>query len=183
MEPIAEAPHAKPGSAPRVIVALTVLTFAAGAAAVVGELQPAGEAGQESEAMEFFGGFNGFGSLFVATGTIVLGWAMAGRRILLPFGPTIRRFRVGIHTWTSIFALAMALAHTFGLLGMGETDGWLSGTVAIILLGGLFVTGWWRNAWVQSWGLKTWRWVHWELALSAVLMGFLHWVVIENHKP
>lgn len=107
---------------------------------------------------------------------------MAGRWLLQPFGQSLRKHRVGIHTWTSIAALATGLAHTFGLLAMGATEGWVTGTVAILLLGGLFITGWWRQAFVQSWGLRTWRWVHWELALSTILMGFLHWAVVEHLK-
>lgn len=172
-------------STPRVVVALTILLFAIGGSAVAGELlgeEDGGEGGGESEVEEFFGGFNGFGSLYVAAGTILLGWAFAGRWMLRPFGQTMRRYRIGIHTWTSIAALAMALAHTFGLLAMGETDGWASGTVSVVLMGALFVTGWWRTYWVRSWGLRTWRWVHWELALAAVLMGFLHWAAIEHMK-
>ena len=182
-DPLAEAAHARPGSTPRAIVALTLLLVAMGGSAVAGEMLGADEAADgESEAEEFFGGVNGFGSLFVATGTILLGWAFAGRWMLRPFGQVLRRHRVGIHTWTSIAALAMGLAHTFGLLAMGKTAGWASGTVSILLMLGLFVTGWWRTHWVGTWGLRTWRWVHWELALAAVAMGFLHWAALEHMK-
>jgi hypothetical protein len=175
--------HGRAGSTPRVIVALTILLFAIGGSAFAGEMfGEEAEGGGESEIKEFFGGFNGFGSLYVAAGTILLGWAFAGRWMLTLFGQSVRRHRVGIHTWTSIAALAMALAHTFGLLAMGETDGWASGTVSVVLMGALFVTGWWRTFWVRAWGLRTWRWVHWELALAAVLMGFLHWAAIEHMK-
>ena len=177
-----EAAHGTPSSTPRVVVALTVLLVAVGGSAFAGEMQPDGGDGGESEVKEFFGGFNGFTSLFVAAGTILLGWAFAGRWMLRPFGQTLRRHRVGIHTWTSIAALATGLAHTVGLLAMGETAGWASGAVSIVLMGGLFVSGWWRAAWVRSWGLRTWRWVHWELALAAVLMGFLHWAAVERMK-
>lgn len=179
---VAEAPHASPSSWPRVVVALTLVLFAIGASAVVGELQPRQADGKESEVQEFFGGFSGFGSLFIAAGTILLGWAFAGRWMLRPFGQTLRRHRVGIHTWTSIAALVLALTHTFGLLGMGQTTAWLSGTVSLVMLVALFVTGWWRTSFVKAWGLKTWRWVHWELALAAVLMGFLHWAAFERAK-
>ena len=183
MPEVPEAAHARPGSTPRVVVALTILLVAIGGSAFVGELQPDGrEDPGESEVKEFFGGFNGFGSLFVASGTILLGWAFTGRWMVRPLGQTLRRHRVGIHTWTSIAALAMALAHTVGLLAMGETDGWASGTVSVVLLVGLFITGWWRTRLVLSWGVRTWRWVHWELALAAVLMGFLHWAVLEHLK-
>jgi hypothetical protein len=180
MPTVAEAPHGRSNSTPRVVVALTILLFAVGASAFVGELQPPDGAGGESEVREFFGGFNGFGSLFVAAASILLGWAFAGRWMLRPFGQTLRRHRVGIHTWVSVAALAMALAHTVGLLAMAETSGWASGTVSVLLMGGLFVTGWWRNRFVLAWGLRTWRWVHWELALGTVLMGFLHWAAIEH---
>lgn len=177
-----EAPHGRPNSTPRAVVALTLLLFAIGGSAFVGELQGPTPPGGESEAQEFFGGFNGFASLFVASGTILLGWAFSGRWMLRPFGQVLRRHRVGIHSWTSIAALAAALAHTFGLLAMNKTEGWISGTVSVVLMGALFVTGWWRTAFVRNWGLRTWRWVHWELALATVLMGFLHWAVIEHLK-
>ena len=94
----------------------------------------------------------------------------------------LRRHRVGLHTWTSVTGLAAGLAHTFGLLAMGKTAGWASGGLTVALLLGLFVTGWWRNRLVAAWGLRTWRWVHWELALAAVAMGLLHWAAIEHAK-
>src|SRR5207253_9192642 len=94
----------------------------------------------------------------------------------------LRRHRVGVHNWTSIGVLALAAFHTFQFTAYGDFRGWLSGWLANALLVALFVTGWWRAYWVRRWGRGTWRVVHWELALGALALALLHWLVTEHGK-
>lgn len=180
---VPEAPHGRPDSPVRLAFAFGLIAVAiVGALALGLALGPRAAGGGESDGREFLGGFNGLGALWIMVGTLFLGWALTGRWALRPFGQLLRRNRVGIHTWTSMAALAMALVHTVGLLATEDTRGWLSGAASTLLLGALFVTGWWRTFWVKRWGLRTWRWVHWELAVGAIALGFEHWLLIEHAK-
>ena len=178
-----EAPHGRPNAPLRVGLAFAAL----GLSIVVGILVGL-SAGKyhpdepEMDAAGFLGGFNGWGAIAVGAGTLLLGWAFSGRWLLRRFGDAIRRHRVGIHTWTSILALAMVFVHTFGLLARSDTRAWISGTASGLLFVLLFVTGWWRTHYVKLWGLKTWRWVHWELAVGALAIGLEHWLIIEHGK-
>lgn len=169
-------------TATAVFVLAIAIGIAVGAADQAGEA-PAGDSGSpdeahESEAREFLGGFNGFGSLFVALATILLGWAWTARPLLRPVA-AVARLRIPLHVWTSIGALAMGLIHTAGLLSLDDARGWLSGAFSLAFMAALFATGWWRRWCIAHWGRRTWRWVHWELAVGAVLVGFEHWLLIE----
>lgn len=178
-----EAPHGRPDNPVRLTVALGILVATVVLGVVVGLAAGPYESGEgESEAAEFLGGFNGWGSLAVMSATLFLGWALSGRWLLRPLGDTLRRNRVGLHTWTSMAALGLAFVHTFGLIARSDTRAWISGTASLVLMLALFATGWWRTFYVRVWGLKTWRWVHWELALGAILLGFEHWLIIEHGK-
>lgn len=178
-----EAAHGKPDQPVRVGVAFGMLVVAMAIGLLVGFSAGEYEAGEgESEAAEFLGGFNGVTPLILGAISLFLGWALSGRWLMKPLGDTLRHNRVGIHTWISITALAMVLIHTLGLLARSDTRAWASGTASTLLFVALFVTGWWRTHYVQKWGLRTWRWVHWELALGALLLGFEHWLIIEHLK-
>lgn len=178
-----EAAHGRPGQPLRLglafgtMAATILLGLAVGL--TVGPYHP-GEL--ENDGAEFLGGFNGWGAVSVMIGTLFLGWALSGRWLLRPLGDTLRRHRVGLHTWTSIAALGLALVHTVGLLARSDTRAWISGSASLVLMMALFVTGWWRTFYVKAWGLKTWRWVHWELAVGAILLGLEHWLIIEHLK-
>ena len=183
LDPYPEAPHGKPGQPLRIGIALGMLAVAILAGLLVGLSAGHYEAGEgESEAAEFLGGFNGITPLVLGAISLFLGWALSGRWLMRPLGDVLRRNRVGIHTWISMVALAMVLIHTVGLLARSDTRAWASGTASTLLFVALFVTGWWRTHYVQKWGLRTWRWVHWELALGALLLGFEHWFLIEHGK-
>jgi hypothetical protein len=178
-----EAAHGRPEQPLRLGLALGVMGAAIVLGAIVGlTLGPYSPGEPESEGAEFLGGFNGWGAVGVMVGTLFLGWALSGRWLLRPLGDTLRRHRVGLHTWTSMAALGLALVHTVGLVARSDTRAWISGTASLALLLALFVTGWWRTACVRLWGLKTWRWVHWELAVGAILLGLEHWLIIEHGK-
>lgn len=177
-----EAAHGRPDDPIRVLVAFSLIGLAIVGGLLLGLSTPVTAPNVENEGAAFLGGFNGWGSLGVATGTIVLGWALSGRWLLKPLGDLLRRHRVGLHTWTSMAALAMALLHSAGLAAYHNFMGWLSGLLSLLLMLVLFVTGWWRTHWVKAWGLRTWRWVHWELAVGAVLLGFEHWRMVEHAK-
>ena len=180
---VPEAAHGRPDDALRVGLAFGILVVSVVAGVLVGLAAGPWEAGEgESEAAEFLGGFNGIAPLVLGAITLFLGWALSGRWLLKPLGDTLRRHRVGIHTWTSLAALGMVFIHTAGLLAREDTRGWLSGTASLLLFVALFVTGWWRPYYVRAWGLRTWRWVHWELAVGALLLGFEHWILIEHGK-
>lgn len=180
---VPEAAHGRPGDPLRIGLAFGTLTVTIVVGILVGLAAGPWEAGEaEMEAAEFLGGFNGIASLLLATATLFLGWALSGRWLLKPVKDVLRRNRVGIHTWTSVAALGMVFLHTFGLLARQDTRGWLSGAGSTLLMAGLFATGWWRPYYVKAWGLRTWRWVHWELALGAILLGFEHWLIIEHGK-
>src|SRR6185503_11904252 len=100
-----EAAHGRPGQPVRLGLAIAVFVAAIALGLAVGlTLGPwsAGEA--ESEGAEFLGGFNGWGAIAVMVGTLFLGWALSGRWLLRPLGDTLRRHRVGLHTWTSMAA-------------------------------------------------------------------------------
>jgi hypothetical protein len=110
--------------------------------------------------------------------TLVLGWAWTGVPLMLRW----RRHRVDVHNWVSIGVLALAAAHTAQFMAWGDDRGWLSGWLSNVLLLALFATGWWRAYWVRRWGRATWRVVHWELALGALVLAFMHWALIEHGK-
>ncbi|HUR25681.1 MAG TPA: hypothetical protein VM327_06690 [Candidatus Thermoplasmatota archaeon] len=180
---VPEAAHGRAGDPLRVGIAFGMLVAAVALGAVVGLTAGDWQAGEgESEAAEFLGGFNGIAPLVIGVVTLFLGWALSGRWLLQPLGETLRRHRVGIHTWSSLAALAMVLIHTVGLLARKDTRGWASGAASALLFVALFATGWWRPFYVRKWGLRTWRWVHWELALGALLLGFEHWLILEHAK-
>jgi hypothetical protein len=138
-----------------------------------------GYAAAETDVHEFLGGGSGWGALGVAAFTLFVGWTWTG----IPLMRGLRRHRVGFHTWTSLVALALALVHGLGLTRGGYTQGSLSGWLSTGMMVGLFVTGWWRAAYVDAWGLKTWRWIHWLLAVGAILIGVEHWALIEMSRP
>jgi hypothetical protein len=177
-----EAAHGRPDSPIRLIVAFGLIAVSIVGALILGLTIPAEVPGQENEGAAFLGGFNGWGALGIAAGTILLGWALSGRWLLKPLGDLLRRHRVGLHTWTSMAALSMALIHSAGLTAYHDLLGWASGSLSLLLMVLLFATGWWRTHWVKAWGLRTWRWVHWELAVGAVLLGFEHWLLVEHAK-
>jgi hypothetical protein len=180
---VPEAAHGRADDPLRLGIAFGMLVVAIALGAVVGLAAGPWAAGEgESEAAEFLGGFNGIAPLILGSVTFFLGWALSGRWLLRPVGDTLRRHRVGIHTWTSMAALAMVLIHTVGLLAREDMRGWASGAASTLLFVALFATGWWRPYYVRKWGLRTWRWVHWELALGALLLGFEHWLIIEHGK-
>jgi hypothetical protein len=172
-----EAAHGRPDQPLRLTLAFGVLAVGIVAGILVGMAAGPWHQGEaENEGAGFLGGFNGWGSLAVAS------WALSGRWLLKPLADVLRANRVGIHTWTSLAALAMACAHTFGLLARSDTRAWISGSLSLLLMVALFATGWWRTYYVRQWGLRTWRWVHWELAVGAILLGFEHWLLIEHGK-
>jgi hypothetical protein len=178
-----EAAHGRPDHPLRLGLALGILVATIILGVVVGLATGPYSTGEgESEGAEFLGGFNGWGALGVMSATLFLGWALSGRWLLRPLGDTLRRHRVGLHTWTSMAALGLAFVHTFGLLARDDTRAWVSGTASLVLMLALFATGWWRTFYVRVWGLRTWRWVHWELAVGAILLGFEHWLIIEHGK-
>lgn len=178
-----EAPHGRPGSPLRLGIALGMLAAAVAVGLVVGLAAGERVPGEgESEAAEFLGGFNGIAPIVLGAVSLFLGWALSGRWLLRPVADGLRRHRVGLHTWTSLAALAMVLVHTVGLLARRDTRGWMSGAASTLLFTALFVTGWWRTRYVARWGLRTWRWVHWELAVGALLLGAEHWLIIEHGK-
>lgn len=180
---VGEAAHGRPDAPLRVSLAFGVLGLSVIVGILVGLAAGPYHAGEpEMDAAEFLGGFNGWGAIGIAIGTLFLGWALSGRWLLKPLGDLLRRNRVGIHTWTSMAALGMVFIHTFGLLARQDTRAWISGTASALLFVLLFVTGWWRTYYVRLWGLKTWRWVHWELAVAAIVIGLEHWLIIEHGK-
>lgn len=124
------------------------------------------------------GGILGLVATWAMLGTLFLGWAWTGVPLML----RLRRFRVDVHNWASIGVLALAAFHTAQFTAFGDLRGWLSGWLSDLLLAALFVTGWWRAYWVRRWGRATWRVVHWELALGALALAFLHWLVTEHGK-
>jgi hypothetical protein len=124
------------------------------------------------------GGILGLVATWVMVGTFFLGWAWTG----VPLMFRLRRHRVDVHNWVSIGVLALAALHTAQFMAWGDFRGWLSGWLSNLLLLALFVTGWWRAYWVRRWGRSTWRVVHWELALGALALAFLHWLLIEHGK-
>jgi len=180
---VGEAPHGRPDQPLRVGLAFAALGLSVVVGILVGLSAGAYHANEpEMDAAEFLGGFNGWGAIAVAIGTLLLGWAFSGRWLLKPLWEPVRRHRVGIHTWTSIVALGMVFIHTFGLLARHDTRAWVSGTASALMFVLLFVTGWWRTFYVRLWGRTTWRWVHWELAVGAILVGLEHWLIIEHGK-
>jgi hypothetical protein len=180
---VPEAAHGRADDPLRLGIAIGMLVVAIALGALVGLTAGPWAAGEgETEAAEFLGGFNGITPLILGSATLFLGWALSGRWLLKPLGDTLRRHRVGIHTWTSLAALAMVFIHTVGLLARQDTRGWASGAASALLFVALFATGWWRPYYVRAWGLRTWRWVHWELAVGALLLGFEHWLIIEHGK-
>ena len=180
---VAEAAPGRPDAPLRLGIAFGMLAVAIVAGVLVGLSAGAYEAGEgESEAAEFLGGFNGITPLVLGSVSLFLGWALSGRWLLRPVGDTLRRNRVGIHTWLSMAALAMVLVHAAGLLARQDTRGWASGAASTLLFLALFATGWWRTHYVGKWGLRTWRWVHWELSVGALALGFEHWLLIEHAK-
>lgn len=124
------------------------------------------------------GGMVGLVAVWVMLGTLFLGWAWTG----VPAMWRYVRYRVDVHNWTSIGVLAFAGFHTAQFMVFGDYRGWLSGWLSNVLLVALFVTGWWRAYWVKRWGRRTWRWVHWELALGALAFAFMHWLITEHSK-
>lgn len=159
---------------------LAVALIAAGLVAgilVGAQINPEGVA--ENDAHEFAGGFAGWTALGLMAGTLFLGWGLTG----IPLMAGLRRHRVGLHTWTSVTALALAVLHGIALNRAGHFEGTLSGWVSTAMMLGLFLTGWWRTELVLAWGLKPWRWVHWLLAGGAILIGLQHWALIEARRP
>jgi len=124
------------------------------------------------------GGILGLVATWAMLGTLFLGWAWTGVPLMMRW----RAWRVDVHNWTSLAILALALLHTAQFAAWGDFRGWLSGGLSDLLLLALFVTGWWRSYWVRRWGRSTWRVVHWELALGALALAFLHWLVTEHSK-
>jgi hypothetical protein len=124
------------------------------------------------------GGILGLVATWAMLGTLFLGWAWTGVPVMLRW----RAHRVDVHNWVSLGVLALALFHTFEFTLFGDLRGWLSGWLSNLLLFALFATGWWRAYWVRRWGRGTWRVVHWELALGALALAFLHWLLVEHGK-
>ncbi|MHB8633573.1 MAG: hypothetical protein ACYDBQ_06340 [Thermoplasmatota archaeon] len=157
---------------------LVAVSFFAAATALAFSLAPfVSVTGEESDVRSLVGGGFGWGALVVMCSTLLLGWAFVGVPIMMG----LRRHRVGLHTWTSIVALALALLHGVALNRAGLFSGSLSGWVSTGLMAALFVTGWWRPFWVASWGLRPWRWVHWLLAAGAILIGIEHVALLPTH--
>ncbi|MEA3202947.1 MAG: hypothetical protein QOI63_613 [Thermoplasmata archaeon] len=124
------------------------------------------------------GGIVGLVAVWAMVGTLFLGWAWTGVPAMLRW----KAHRVDVHNWTSIAVLALAALHTAQFMAWGDFRGWLSGWLSNALLLALFATGWWRAYWVRRWGRSTWRVVHWELALGALALAFLHWLLVEHGK-
>lgn len=163
------------------VLALAVLFLFTGVALVVGlNNTRAVGSGQESGVQELGGG-TGWASLLIAVGVVFLGWHRTGVPLFRLLGD-YARWRVDVHNWVAIGALGFALFHTAELVALGDVRGWLSGSVATLLFFLLFVHGWWRAWWVDRFGRRAWRIVHWEMAAASIAFSLLHWALIEAHK-
>jgi hypothetical protein len=165
----------------RLALALGIMGVACILAAVIGLLGGPVTVGEETEVQELGGG-TGWVALGIMVGVVFQGWARTGSWLMQRTGP-LRRHRIEIHNWISIGALGLALFHGIELMALGDFRGWLSGSVATILMIALFVHGWWRQQWIQAFGRRPWRIVHWELAVGAIAFSLLHWLLIEVSRP
>lgn len=166
-----------------ILVASSLVGLALGGTLLAEEgTESGGEASGEELLEEIGGGWAGWSSLVLIVATFFLGWARTGVPLTKPVD-LLRRFRVDIHIWSSTIALGLALLHTVELVLLEEFVGWLSGTLATLYLGALFVTGWWRPYFVESWGLTRWRIVHWVLAIGVLALSGLHFLAIEGELP
>lgn len=164
----------------RLGIAVALLLLAGILGAFVGALGEPAPPGQESEVQELGGG-TGWASMVVACAVVFLGWGRTGMAIF-SLVPPWRRLRVEIHNWISIGALALALFHGIELMSLGDYRGWLSGWIATLLMLFLFVHGWWKPYWLNRWGLRLWRLLHWEAALGVLLLSLEHLILIERAK-
>lgn len=158
-------------------IAVGVLLATSAIALAIGSLAEVPEQG-ENEVQEFLGGGAGFGALIAVAATLFLGWAFTG----VPLFARRVRWRLPLHFWIAIAALAAAVLHGIGLMALGDLRGWLSGWLAVAALVGLWVTGWKRRDLVAAWGRLPWRWLHWELAAATLLLSLEHWWIIEVTK-
>lgn len=162
------------------VLAVGVMVVLCLVGAAIGSIAHPVPAAVPSDAGEV-GGWTGLAATFGMMFTFLLGWAFTGMP-MVGLWKSLKGWRVEIHNWISIAILGLAGLHTFLFTAAQDYRGWVSGWLSNVLMVGLFVTGWWRPYYVKKWGRPTWRVVHWELALGAILFALVHWIGIEHGK-
>ncbi len=84
------------------------------------------------------------------------------------------RWLLGVHRWLGSVILALALVHGTLLPLIGFRRGWLSGLVAIVLLGLHGLSGMLKPRLTRAWGGDGWRYLHLATAWSALIFAAFH---------
>lgn len=108
----------------------------------------------------------------IASGYLLLASPLLAFRSVLRFVPA--RWRLGIHRRMGAAILALALLHGAVLPFVGFRRGWLSGLVALLLLGLHGLSGVLKARLARAWGGDAWRYLHLATAWSALAFALFH---------
>lgn len=111
-------------------------------------------------------------ALGILSGYLLLASPLLAFPRILRFVPA--RWRLGIHRWLGATLLALALIHGAILPLVGFRRGWLSGVIALLLLGLHGLSGVMKVRLVRNWGGDAWRYFHVASAWSALAFSLFH---------
>lgn len=110
-------------------------------------------------------------------------FGMTSRRQLNNLFKSAKR-RVSFHNFLSYGLMLGAAIHTVIFLIEAEyqwTLGIIWGTLSILAMAGLGVTGAFQVALIRSWGYNGWKWTHYGMAVAAILFTVVHGLLDGVH--